>query len=169
MSGDESNAAEQIARLTRACAARLQAQGLRLAVAESCTGGWLAKVLTDLPGSSAWFDRGYVTYSNSAKVSMLGVQQTTLIDQGAVSLETVAEMSQGVFDHSDADLSLAVSGIAGPSGGSEAKPVGTVCFAWQRRGQAPALSRERFDGDREAVRRQSVIYLLQRLKALLDV
>ena len=160
--------AEQITRLTTACAARLQAQGLRLAVAESCTGGWLAKVLTDLPGSSAWFDRGYVTYSNSAKQAMLGVREQTLIDHGAVSLETVAEMSQGVLDHSEADLSLAVSGIAGPGGGSDEKPVGTVCFAWQRRDQAPQVSREHFEGDREAVRQQSVVYLLERLKVLLD-
>jgi nicotinamide-nucleotide amidase len=160
--------AERISQLSMACADRLRAQGLRLAVAESCTGGWLAKVLTDLPGSSAWFDRGYVTYSNSAKQSMLGVREATLIAHGAVSQECVAEMSQGVLDQCDADLSLAVSGIAGPSGGSEEKPVGTVCYAWQRRGQAPQVSRECFDGDREAVRQQSVAYLLERLQEMLD-
>lgn len=157
-----------IRELSGQCAERLQQQGLRLAVAESCTGGWLAKVLTDLPGSSAWFDRGFVTYSNSAKVSMLGVLESTLITQGAVSTQTVAEMSQGVLDRCEADLALAVSGIAGPGGGSEQKPVGTVCFAWQRRGQAPQVGLERFDGDREAVRRQSVLYLLHKLRELAD-
>jgi nicotinamide-nucleotide amidase len=154
--------------LTRRCAERLLGQGLRLVVAESCTGGWLAKVLTDLPGSSAWFDRGYVTYSNAAKQAMLGVRETTLIAHGAVSEETVSEMVQGALDESGADLALAVSGIAGPDGGSAEKPVGTVCFAWQRRGRQPQLSRERFAGDREAVRLASVTYLLQRLDEMLD-
>lgn len=157
-----------IRELSGQCAERLTQRGLRLAVAESCTGGWLAKVLTDLPGSSAWFDRGYVTYSNSAKQAMLGVRESTLVTQGAVSTQTVAEMSQGVLDQSEVDLALAVSGIAGPGGGSEQKPVGTVCFAWQRRGQAPQVGRERFSGDREAIRRQSVLYLLQRLRELAD-
>ena len=159
---------EVIRQLSMQCAERLQRLGLHLAVAESCTGGWLAKVLTDLPGSSAWFDRGYVTYSNSAKRAMLGVREETLAAHGAVSLETVAEMTQGVLDHSDVDLALAVSGIAGPGGGSTQKPVGTVCFAWQRRGEAPQASREQFDGDREGVREQSVIYLLERLSGMLD-
>ncbi len=161
---DDASFLEQTAR----CAERLRAQGLRLAVAESCTGGWLAKVLTDLPGSSEWFDCGYVTYSNAAKQSMLGVCEATLLDHGAVSLETVAEMARGALRESGADVALAVSGIAGPGGGSEAKPVGTVCFAWQRRGGEPETGRERFDGDREAVRRQSVAYLLARLEAMFD-
>lgn len=159
---------EEIRRCSARCAERLQAQGLRLAVAESCTGGWLAKVLTDLPGSSGWFDRGYVTYSNAAKQSMLGVREETLVAHGAVSEATVAEMTEGVLRDSGADLALAVSGIAGPDGGSAEKPVGTVCFAWQRRGQSPQVSRERFDGDREAVRRQSVAYLLARLEGMTD-
>jgi nicotinamide-nucleotide amidase len=159
---------DKIESLSTRCAERLRAQGLRLAVAESCTGGWLAKVLTDLAGSSEWFDRGYVTYSNAAKQSMLGVDEATLMTQGAVSEATVAEMTQGVLRESGADLALAVSGIAGPGGGSAAKPVGTVCFAWQRRGDEPQVSRERFDGDREAVRRQSVCYLLARLSEMLD-
>ncbi len=154
--------------LTEYCADRLRARGLRLAVAESCTGGWLAKVLTDLPGSSEWFDRGYVTYSNAAKQSMLGVREATLIAHGAVSPETVSEMTRGALRESGADLALAVSGIAGPGGGSDTKPVGTVCFAWQRRGGEPRVSRERFDGDREAVRSQSVAYLLARLAEMLD-
>ncbi len=159
---------EKIKRLTARCAERMLEQGLRLAVAESCTGGWLAKVMTDLPGSSEWFDRGYVTYSNAAKQAMLGVREATLIAHGAVSLETVAEMTQGVLRESGTDLALAVSGIAGPHGGTPEKPLGTVCFAWQRRGEEPQVSRERFDGDREAVRRQSVAYLLARLEEMLN-
>jgi nicotinamide-nucleotide amidase len=142
--------------------------GLRLTVAESCTGGWLAKVITDLPGSSAWFECGYVTYSNRSKQSMLGVTEETLNAHGAVSEATVSEMAQGALKQSCADIALAVSGIAGPDGGSEEKPVGTVCFAWQRQGEEANVSRERFSGDREAVRLQSVRYLLTRLKALLD-
>jgi nicotinamide-nucleotide amidase len=159
---------EYALQLSTLCADRLRQQGLRLAVAESCTGGWLAKLLTDLPGSSAWFDRGYVTYSNRAKQSMLGVKEATLVARGAVSLEVVAEMCQGVLDQCDVDLALAVSGIAGPGGGSAQKPVGTVCFAAQRRGQAPQVSREHFEGDRASVRLQSVAYLLERLYGMLD-
>ncbi|MCU7844838.1 MAG: CinA family protein [Candidatus Thiodiazotropha sp. (ex Monitilora ramsayi)] len=157
---------DEIKALTVSCAERLTETGQRLAVAESCTGGWLAKVLTDLPGSSVWFDRGYVTYSNEAKQSMLGVRGSTLQDHGAVSEETVAEMVQGALEESGADLALAVSGIAGPSGGSDEKPVGTVCFAWQRRGSLPEVARERFSGDREQIRHQSVRYLLERLSEM---
>ncbi|MCU7915368.1 MAG: nicotinamide-nucleotide amidohydrolase family protein [Candidatus Thiodiazotropha sp. (ex Gloverina cf. vestifex)] len=158
---------DAIKALTARCAKRLSEMGLRLVVAESCTGGWLAKVLTDLPGSSAWFDRGYVTYSNEAKQSILGVRSDTLMAHGAVSEETVAEMVRGALTESGADLALAVSGIAGPGGGSVEKPVGTVCFAWQRRGATPQVSREIFEGDREQVRRQSVGYLLERLDEML--
>jgi nicotinamide-nucleotide amidase len=159
---------ERIKQLSLRSAERLRAQGLRLAVAESCTGGWLAKVLTDLPGSSEWFDRGYVTYSNAAKQSMLGVREATLIAHGAVSKETVAEMTQGALRESGTDLALAVSGIAGPHGATPEKPLGTVCFSWQRRGEKARVSREHFDGDREAVRRQAVAYLLARLEEMLD-
>ena len=158
---------DRIKVLTARCADRLRADGLRLAVAESCTGGWLAKVLTDQTGSSDWFDRGYVTYSNQAKQSMLGVKEATLVAHGAVSQETVAEMTQGALRESGADIALAVSGIAGPGGGSAEKPVGTVCFAWQRKGAEPRVSREHFDGDRDQVRRQSVTYLLERLAEML--
>jgi nicotinamide-nucleotide amidase len=163
-----SSSMEAIDKLSAHCAESLRQQGLRLVVAESCTGGWLAKVLTDLPGSSEWFDRGYVTYSNAAKQSMLGVREATLVAHGAVSEQTVAEMSAGALHESGADLALAVSGIAGPGGGSAEKPVGTVCFAWQRRGEEPQVSREHFDGEREAVRRQSVAYLLSRLREMVD-
>jgi nicotinamide-nucleotide amidase len=162
MSGEQ-----RIRALTRDCAGRLREKGWRLAVAESCTGGWLAKVLTDLPGSSDWFERGYVTYSNQSKQSMLGVKPETLQAHGAVSEAAVVEMVRGALEGSGADLALAVSGIAGPGGGSPEKPVGTVCFAWQRRDTAPGISREHFDGDREQVRRQSVCYLLERLCEML--
>jgi nicotinamide-nucleotide amidase len=143
-------------------------KGLRLTVAESCTGGWLAKVITDLPGSSAWFECGFVTYSNASKQSMLGVSEETLSVHGAVSEATVSEMTQGALKQSGADLALAVSGIAGPGGGSDEKPVGTVCFAWQRQGEEANVSRERFSGDRETIRLQSVLYLLARLGELLN-
>ncbi|MEJ2593260.1 MAG: nicotinamide-nucleotide amidase [Candidatus Thiodiazotropha sp.] len=158
---------EQIKTLTARCAERLREAGLHLVVAESCTGGWLAKVLTDLPGSSDWFDCGYVTYSNRAKQSMLGVSGETLAEHGAVSEATVAEMARGALRESGADIALAVSGIAGPGGGSAEKPVGTVCFAWQRRHSEPRVARESFSGDREQVRRQSVAYLLARLDEML--
>jgi nicotinamide-nucleotide amidase len=159
---------DEIKQLTLDCAERMTGKGLRLAVAESCTGGWLAKVITDLPGSSAWFECGYVTYSNAAKQSMLGVSEETLIAHGAVSEATVSEMTQGALEQSGADIALAVSGIAGPGGGSKEKPVGTVCFAWQRKGEEARVSRERFSGDREAVRLHSIRYLLTRLRAMLD-
>jgi len=137
-----------------------------LAVAESCTGGWVAKVLTDLPGSSQWFDRGFVSYSNAAKQDMLGVSAATLEAAGAVSEATVREMAAGVLARSPADLALAISGIAGPGGAAPGKPVGTVCFAWATRSGLQRVETLQFAGDREAVRRQSVIHALQ---GLLDV
>ncbi|NCA70265.1 MAG: RNA 2',3'-cyclic phosphodiesterase [Sphingobacteriia bacterium] len=152
-------------------AALLRTHGLRLAVAESCTGGWLAKVLTDLPGSSDWLDRGFVTYSNAAKQSMLGVRGTTLAAHGAVSEAVVAEMARGVLSRAGVEVAVAISGVAGPGGGSPEKPVGTVCLAWAWPG---GLETERlhFAGDREAVRRQSVqaalAGLISRLRASAD-
>jgi nicotinamide-nucleotide amidase len=136
---------------------------LTIATAESCTGGWAAQVITHTAGSSAWFERGFVTYDNAAKVDMLNVRQATLEEFGAVSLETAAEMAGGALKNSNALISLAISGIAGPTGGSPGKPVGTVCFAWCLRGQMPQTECFHFDGDREAVRRQAVVYGLQGL------
>lgn len=131
-----------------------------LACAESCTGGWISKVLTDKAGSSAWFERGFITYSNLAKQQMLGVSEQLLMAQGAVSEPVVRAMAQGAIDHSTADYALAVSGIAGPGGGSVAKPVGTVWLAWA--GPDSVLSRcELFAGDRQAVRQQTVEMALQ--------
>lgn len=131
-------------------------RGEWLATAESCTGGWIAQTVTAIPGSSAWFDRGFVTYSNVAKLDMLGVTETTLAQHGAVSEATARAMAQGALKHSRGDWSVAVTGIAGPDGGTPEKPVGMVCFAWaQRDGGCEALTCQ-FAGDRAEVRQQAV-------------
>lgn len=142
---------------------RLLARGWRLATAESCTGGWVAKVVTDIPGSSAWFDRGFVTYSNAAKQDMLAVRAATLETLGAVSEGTAMEMAAGAIAHSRAQVAVAVSGIAGPGGGSPEKPVGTVCFAWSLPDGAPQARRLQFAGNREEVRHQAVRVALELL------
>lgn len=141
--------------------AALLARGLRLTAAESCTGGWIAKVITDIPGSSAWFERGFVTYSNAAKTELLGVQTQTLETHGAVSEPVVLEMVAGALDHSQAQVAVAVSGIAGPDGGSADKPVGTVWFAWSLPGEPPWTERLQFAGDRGEVRHQAVRVALE--------
>lgn len=139
----------------------------QLALAESCTGGGIAKIVTDVPGSSAWFDRGFVTYSNNAKVELLGVQQSTLDRFGAVSQDTALEMTAGALEHSHADLAFAVTGVAGPDGGTPDKPVGTVFIAWQSRGQTGHCCRQLFSGDRQSIRQQTSRYcLLQALRLL---
>jgi nicotinamide-nucleotide amidase len=140
----------------------LKARGLRLVTAESCTGGWVSMALTAVAGSSDWFERGYVTYSNAAKREDLGVQEDTLRRHGAVSEETAREMAAGALKRGGGQVALAITGIAGPTGGSAAKPVGTVCFAWAHGGKISSETR-RFDGDRESVRRQSVLHALQGL------
>ncbi len=134
----------------------LLARGEHAVCAESCTGGWIAKVLTDLSGSSAWFDGAVVSYSNAAKQALLGVREQTLIDHGAVSAECACEMVAGVRARFDAHIAVAVTGIAGPTGGSPDKPVGTVWIGWQRRHGSPDAELFRFHGDRESVRRQTV-------------
>jgi nicotinamide-nucleotide amidase len=141
--------------------ARLKARGLRLATAESCTGGWVAGAVTAIAGSSEWFDRGFVTYSNDAKMEMLGVSAATLEAFGAVSEQTAGEMAAGALTHSKAQLALSITGVAGPGGGSAEKPVGMVCFGWAGEGGAPLVITRNFSGDRESVRRQSVICALQ--------
>ncbi len=154
---------EEIRALAARVAGRLLDARRRLAVAESCTGGWVAKACTDLPGSSGWFDGGVVTYSNQAKAEILGVGVDTLTRTGAVSEATVREMAAGVLDRFGADLAVAVSGIAGPDGGQQGKPVGTVWFAWAfDRGDQREIRAEvhLFEGDREAVRRQAVALAL---------
>jgi nicotinamide-nucleotide amidase len=144
----------------------LKAAGAKLATAESCTGGWVAQSLTSIAGSSDWFERGYVTYSNAAKQEDLGVPADILDRHGAVSEETARAMAAGALKKTGAGASLAVTGVAGPGGGSPAKPVGTVCFAWAREGKIRSETK-RFDGDRESVRRQSVIHALQGVLELL--
>lgn len=138
-----------------ALAGLLQRRGWWLVCAESCTGGGIAAALTDVAGSSAWFDRGFVTYSNQAKQDMLGISPDTLAGFGAVSRETVIEMARGALARSRAQLSVAVSGIAGPGGGTPDKPVGTVWLAWAT-GTDVAAACELFDGDRAAVRAAAV-------------
>ena len=145
---------------------RLKAEHLTLCTAESCTGGWIAKTLTDLAGSSAWFDCGMVAYSYEAKQAMLGVRPQTLEREGAVSRETVIEMVSGALVHSAASVAVAVTGIAGPGGGTVDKPVGTVWIGWKRRGGYPKAEVFHFAGDREAVRRQTIAAALKGLLAL---
>jgi nicotinamide-nucleotide amidase len=146
---------------------RLLQKHFWLATAESCTGGWIAQSITDIAGSSQYFDRGFVTYSNDAKQDMLGVSATTLSQQGAVSEATVKEMALGVLAHSRADIVVAVSGIAGPTGGSSEKPVGLVWHAWCFRNEEPVTRVEQYLGNRFEVRRQTVITALQGLLELL--
>lgn len=138
----------------------LQKQNKKLVTAESCTGGWVAKCCTDLPGSSTWFDRGFVTYSNEAKQDQLEVKQDTLSQHGAVSLAVVEEMALGALVNSHADFSVAITGIAGPDGGSEQKPVGTVWIGWGIRNGGVHSICFQFDGDRETIRKQAVFEAL---------
>lgn len=149
--------------------ALLRANGQTLAAAESCTGGWVAQCVTAIAGSSAWFERGFVTYSNAAKQEMLGVEAATLAAHGAVSEATAAAMAAGALRHSHADWALSITGIAGPDGGTSDKPVGTVCFGWagQEAGVGAGVDTVtcHFSGDREAIRRQSVVFALNGLLA----
>lgn len=131
-------------------------RGQILALAESCTGGWIAQTITEVSGSSKWFDRGFVTYSNTSKQQMLGVSENTLKSFGAVSSETAKEMAAGALLHSDAHIALAVTGIAGPEGGTEGKPVGLVFLAWQVKGSDCQCIEQHFRGDRHGIRYQTV-------------
>jgi len=146
--------------------AALRAQ-VMIVTAESCTGGWVAEVLTSVAGSSKWFERGFVTYSNLSKQEMLGVSPDTLKQFGAVSEQTVFEMAEGALKHSRAHVGLAVSGIAGPGGAVLDKPVGTVCLAWAAVGQTTRCHTGRFTGNREEIRRLAVITALEGMLAIL--
>jgi nicotinamide-nucleotide amidase len=141
----------------------LKAKGWMLVTAESCTGGWVAEAVTMVPGSSEWFERGFITYTDLAKQQMLGVQTVTLEMHGAVSEPTVREMAAGALARSPGHVALAVSGVAGPSGGTPAKPVGMVCLGWGLRGREPICVTRYFPGDREAVRRLAVMAALEGL------
>lgn len=158
-------------------ALRRQAEALGLALkthhqslvtAESCTGGWIAKTLTDIPGCSEWFDCGIAAYSYEAKQALLGVRPETLMEHGAVSQETCIEMVSGALIHAGASIAVAVTGIAGPTGGTPDKPVGTVWIGWKRRGRYPEAKVFHFAGDRDAVRRQTVSTALDGLLSLLQ-
>lgn len=146
----------------------LKTRGFMLAAAESCTGGWVSEAITMVPGSSDWFERGFVTYTYISKREMLGVSSATLGQHGAVSEPTVREMAAGALARSHAQVAVAVSGIAGPSGGTPDKPVGTVCFAWGAKDGALESDTRHFAGDRQSVRKQSVEYALNGILQLLE-
>ena len=138
----------------------LKARGLMLVMAESCTGGLVAEATTRIAGSSAWFDRGFVTYSNAAKIDMLGVNSKTLEKFGAVSEQTAQEMAIGALKNSAAQIAGSITGIAGPDGGTLEKPVGTVCFAWAGQNLPVSASTQIFSGNRETIRQQAAIYMM---------
>lgn len=141
----------------------LKIRGWMLALAESCTGGLAAQSITSIAGSSAWFDRGFITYSNAAKTEMLGVPSTTLDNYGAVSEQTALAMAIGALSNSHAQLSGSITGIAGPDGGTAEKPVGTVCFGWVSKNKPAKAATQHFQGTREEVRQQAAIFLMAKL------
>jgi len=147
---------------------KLHQNKLLLVSAESCTGGLLAKKITDLPGSSAIFDRGFVTYSNDSKHEMLGVQKKTIEGFGAVSENVVKEMANGAIEHSNGTLSIAISGIAGPGGGTKEKPLGTVCFGIQYKNNQAKEITKIFKGSREDIRKQAVEFALKEAYKILE-
>ncbi len=149
--------------LARSVGHELKRRGLMLATAESCTGGWVAQVVTSVSGSSEWFERGFVTYTNLSKREMLGVKTTILSRHGAVSEPTARAMAEGALANSHAQVAVAITGIAGPTGGTPEKPVGTVCFAWAGKKRDTVSAKHLFSGDREGIRRQAVVTALQGL------
>jgi len=154
-------------RLAARVGRRLKRARTMLVTAESCTGGWAAQAMTAVPGSSDWFERGFVTYSNAAKRELLGVRKDTLRKHGAVSEQTAREMARGALRRSRAGVALAITGVAGPTGGSAAKPVGTVCFAWAR-GRKMNSETKHLRGGRERVRRRSVEHALKGVLQMLE-
>jgi len=149
--------------LAKQLGAALEAKNLMLVTAESCTGGQVAEIITSVSGSASWFDRGFVTYSNIAKQEMLGVHAETIEKYGAVSVQTAKEMAEGAILHSHGEISLAVTGIAGPTGGSKQKPVGTICFAWAGKNIKTQASKQHFFGDRASIRSQAAQFALENL------
>lgn len=152
-------------RLSARTGRALKGKRMMAATAESCTGGWIGQAITMVPGSSEWFDRGFITYTNLSKSEMLGVKGATLARWGAVSEAVVREMARGALARSHAQVAVAVSGVAGPGGGSPGKPVGTVCFAWARKGRGVRTETRRFRGDRDQVRNRCVRHALKGLLA----
>jgi len=145
----------------------LAGKGMMLATAESCTGGWVSMLLTSIPGSSAWYERGFVTYANAAKVEMLGVPSVLLDTVGAVAEDTALAMAEGALKHSHAQAALAITGIAGPGGGTREKPVGLVCYGWALADGTTMTSTCRLDGDREEIRSRAVAAAMRGLIELL--
>jgi len=159
---------EELQQLAAELGDRLRARGWMLATAESCTGGWVGQLLTALPGSSQWYERGFITYAHAAKIEMLGVPTETLDQYGAVSEETASAMAAGALAHSHAQATLAISGIAGPGGGTPQKPVGLVCYGWALEDGTLMSSTCRLDGDREEIRSRAVAAALRGLIDLLE-
>ncbi len=159
---------DNLDRLASSLGAALKARNWLLATAESCTGGGIGEAITRIAGSSQWFDRGFVTYSNHAKQEMLGVSPQTILQFGAVSEETAREMVRGALERSRAQIAVAVTGVAGPNGGSALKPVGTVCIAWMIKDAPPSAKTFHFDGGREEVRYQTIVAALSELTELSD-
>ncbi len=154
---------EELHQLARELGDKLCERGWKLATAESCTGGWVGQLVTALPGSSHWYERGFITYANAAKIEMLGVSERTLASHGAVSEETAAAMAAGALKHSHAQATLAITGIAGPGGGTPQKPVGLVCYGWALADGTLMSSTCRLDGDREEIRSRAVAAALRGL------
>jgi nicotinamide-nucleotide amidase len=146
----------------------LRARNWMLATAESCTGGWVGQLVTALPGSSQWYERGFITYANAAKIEMLGVPAATIDEHGAVSEQTASAMAAGALAHSHAQAALAISGIAGPGGGTRQKPVGLVCYGWALADGTVMSSTCRLDGDREEIRSRAVAAALRGLIELIN-
>ena len=158
---------EELHQLAAELGVRLTARGWLLATAESCTGGWVGQLVTALPGSSHWYERGFITYANAAKIEMLGVPQALLDTVGAVAEDTALAMAEGALKHSHAQAALAITGIAGPGGGSREKPVGLVCYGWALADGTTMTSTCRLDGDREEIRSRAVAAALRGLIELL--
>jgi nicotinamide-nucleotide amidase len=158
---------EELHQLAIELGEKLLARGWMLATAESCTGGWVGQLVTALPGSSHWYERGFITYANAAKIEMLGVPETVIATHGAVSEETASAMATGALTHSHAQASLAISGIAGPGGGTPQKPVGLVCYGWALADGTLMSSTCRLDGDRDEIRSRAVAAALRGLLELL--
>ncbi|OYW38705.1 MAG: damage-inducible protein CinA [Hydrogenophilales bacterium 12-61-10] len=154
---------EELRQLAAELGDMLRARGWMVATAESCTGGWVGQLLTSIPGSSAWYERGFITYANAAKQEMLGVPAATLESCGAVSEETASAMAAGALAHSHAQAALAISGVAGPGGGTPQKPVGLVCYGWALADGTHMSSTCRLDGDREEIRSRAVAAALRGL------
>ena len=159
---------QELYRLAVRVGRALKRRELMIATAESCTGGWIGQAITMVPGSSEWFERGFITYTYISKREMLGVKSASLAKHGAVSEQVVREMAQGALGRSHAQISVAVSGVAGPSGGTREKPVGTVCFAWSRKGGRVRLETRRFRGDRDTVRKRCVAHALRGVLSMLS-